>query len=314
MLAACRLTAAQLQLADATPATSGEPAQIHRFDDHSDVSWRECEQAVAQGSGEIRQPGHLLPTSVSSSSASQAQPALSGSLSGATLQQPVTHQRSHRQRRQKLPRLVADASNGGQTLQAEPAQVLRRRSSFIKASRPEELQALQAAELHGKCVSKGLVDVLPVLDNQQGSATCSVSRAMDPMPHSKHGSNRETSESLSDITLFVKRSRTPDSPEAALAEASEHHTSYTSQHHMGCSIKRAEVLQAKKVKNPNMLMTYEALRQSIAQVNACTHELQEEQKELKSMQRVFQVMNAQVGALLNEPVSAVRQELQSRLN
>lgn len=71
------------------------------------------------------------------------------------------------------------------------------------------------------------------------------------------------------------------------------------------------MLQAKK---PKTLMTYEALRQSIAQVKACTLELQEEQKELKSMQKVFQVMNAQVGALLNKPVSAVRQELQSHLN
>lgn len=189
MLAACRLTAAQLQLADATPATISEPAQIHQLGDHSDVSLRECEQAGAQGSGEIRQPEHLLPTSVSSSSASPAQPALSCSISGATLQQPVTYQKSHRQRSQKLPRFVADASNGGQTLQAEPAQVLRRRSSFIHANRPGELQSVQPAELHGKWVSKGLVDALPVLDDQQDSATCSVSRPMDPVPHSKHSSS-----------------------------------------------------------------------------------------------------------------------------
>lgn len=74
-------------------------------------------------------------------------------------------------------------------------------------------------------------------------------------------------------------------------------------------LKCAEV---KKTRKPRRLSMHEALQQSVAQVKACTLQLQAQQDEQSSMRQDLQVMNLQSVVMLDKAdAAAVHEQLHS---
>ena len=152
--AACASAAADCAPAEAVvSAKAFECNEAAQMREGADLLRLADQEGSSQGIGQLRHPQHITPCSVNDSLSSDVQ--LSANSNGAdqtskTSQLASQDQMSqifHRVRRQ-LPPLLADASKVVQVSQGEQAQVLRRRSSFIKASSTENAHALQSVSIH----------------------------------------------------------------------------------------------------------------------------------------------------------------------
>ena len=214
--------------------------------------------------------------------------------------------------RQKLPPLVLDVVGSSQDVPKEAAQILRRRISFTKSSQKVELQSSQCGGMHSldnHGVSKRNTGLLPVQADKDQSVSCSGSRLLhQSRSFSKHRSSKVIVDGLLGEALHAEEAREPDIFADLAPVTSEHQFSSVSLHHSSSSPEFGPPW--KKQKSAEVIMC-EALRQTTAQVQTCRLQLQKQQSEQHSMQKVLQVMTAQVGAMLDKPNFDVEQQAHS---
>ena len=226
--------------------------------------------------------------------------------------QASQHQLCHHHHSPKLPSLVLDAVGSSQAVPKEAAQVLRRRISFTRSSQVAELQRLQNVGMHSldSHVSKGGTDLLPVQADKDQSVSCSGNRLLAQSGSlSKHRSSKVTVDGLLGEALHAEEATEPDIFADLAPPTSGHHFSSVSLHHSSSS-PEFRPPSKKRQKSAEVVMC-EALRQTTAQVRTCRLQLQKQQSEQHSMQKVLQVMTAQVGAMLDKPNFYVEQQAHS---
>ena len=175
-------------------------------------------------------------------------------------------------------------------MQKEGAQVFRRRSSFSKAGKVEQAQSTPPSGLPSldQHIPEGTTAWLPPV-------SCSGNDLMrQSMALSKHRSLKVMPQSVFDIPA--------GSLVADAAQASDNRATSTTQHSLLSSITHPEVKKAKQLKQSNEVIMHDALCQSLAQVRACTNELQKQQSEQHRMHEVLQIMNAQIETLFHKPM------------
>lgn len=243
--------------------------------------------AAPEGIGQYRQ---LKPSKVSSTPLPQGQHLVGNNAA----EQSEPRSKTTRHHAHKLPPLMTDASTVAQPLLREGAHVLRRRSSFIKASRAGNAQDLLPVSMH------------PSGQDVPGSFSSALLKQSRKGTSTKPSFSTETLGGASDLASFAKKkiATTPGSPLAAPFHSSDHLSPDKKERSVYHSSKFPEARQVGKSAEVKM---YDALRQSIAQVKACTSELQGHWQGVQSMQNFVQIVNAQIEAMLDRPNIAVQQ-------
>lgn len=281
-----------------------------------------------QGIGRFMGRQQPLPSSADSTSASQAQNVFSSLAADiptdALLQQGEDSQMHQQHQEALLPPNMLGGSKG-----AQAAQGLRRRFSFAKGTKGEDPQGLQSQGMQSlnRLVSEGST---ALYDGKDDSIMCSgsslVSRALSISKHhsgrvvpadssslltrgmsvSKHSFKRVVPESAAVVGLLDENWGPLDSTSDALRQASESQNAGLPMPDDNWSSKHAVTRQAQKVKKSDRLITSKALHQSIAQVKACTLQLQQQQREQQSMRPVLQAMNSRIAKILDNQVFSVQ--------
>ena len=284
------------------PFTCNEAAQTKASSDSLPLA---DPQGASQGIGPFTHPQPVALSSVVTDLSSQVQLRAESSNADqlSKSSQPASQdQMSHiyRRVRRQLPPQVADASNLAQALQGEQAHVLRRRSSFIKASRAEHGQALEPVSLH----------------SWKADAVEAFSSALSA-PKAKHNLvGRQSSSIRASDNSFVsagfaetQQGKTLEVPALHSGPFSGDQSPDGLQHSTRINSKRPQVRPIKHARTTPKKVMHEALQQSIAQVIACTQELQEQHKSVQSMQQSLEVATAEMKVVLYAALCASEQHL-----
>lgn len=221
--------------------------------------------------------------------------------------------KAHHRQGHKLSPLAADKLNDYKgTLNASTAEapVLRRRASFRKAVKDGKVQHLTYSGQPDRTANalRNSQGLLPLHHDQDQSVSSSSGSSLVHrlMSLSWHHPGQVVPESPPDVVTKVERSTHGSA--ADLDHFANGNLASMLQHSI-----HSTHGDMKKARKPIKLIIHDALRQSSAQVQACTLQLQAQLHEQSSMRQALQAMNAQTVAMLDNAIAAaVHQQLHSR--
>lgn len=253
-----------------------------------------------QGIGRFRQPQQPIPPYINSSPSHLALDASTNAGDLWTGVQQADQQQMSHQLRQKLPPLLLDASA------RQHMQVLRRRVSFSKASN-RQVQSLRSprSDSLDKHARQALTNLLRAQDDTKELGTCSGSSLLS---FDKQCSGKPRPKRSPNMPLAVAMNRVDLDNPVDLAQSSQYQAHLLPQHSMHGDSKRPETKPTKKVKRSKKSLVHDGLRQTIAQINACTLQLHQLQSEQQSMQQVLQILKFHSEAILHKFESAAVQQ------
>ena len=253
-----------------------------------------------QGIGRFRHQHKLLTAQIDDAASAEA--SQSAALPPATAPQPS--RKSLHDNPKSSPQQPTGSAAANET--DAPQQVFRRRSSFKNAVKGGVFQRLRSAgRQHSDMTApEGSVGLLPTHDNSSSSSSL-VHRlmSMSLRRSSKVGPQLPAADLLGLVVDKQLHERPQDGEANVDQPLSLPHSSVLSS-----STKRAKVSKIAKKGHFPLASMHTALQQSIAHVEACTLQLEQQHKDQQSMQKVLQVIITQTVAILDEAIAtAVKQ-------